>query len=192
MGQRHVFASYSWHAGARAAGKPCWSYWAACTCAHLEHVTEWGFFQAQVRRKPLSETRDWSVLRDLINKGKISLKKGAAAVSKERSRHDSSPAYQRHEAESQNRSEVMSGKSMSPSSHCKFKTSLLLHGLNVALDHFFSLSAPLLFCLSSYLSAIPSANFEVTTVLFTGLQTERETLINQSGVRLAPCGLTLL
>lgn len=91
------------------------------------HILSMWQSEAELRRKPLSEPRDWSVLRDLINKGKISLKKENAAVSKGRSGHDSSAAYQRHEVESQKRSEVMFGKSMSTSSHCKFRASLLLH-----------------------------------------------------------------
>lgn len=49
------------------AGRPCWSDLRRlasatgqrlCTRAHLEHVTERGFFWAQIRRKPVSGPRD--------------------------------------------------------------------------------------------------------------------------------------
>lgn len=143
-------------------------------------MAERGFLWAQVRRKPLSGAGDGSLPRDLINKGKNIFEKGKrSCFSKGEVVTTGAPTYRPREVESQNRSEV---------TFANLLLTALLHVPSCRSLPLFALAEPLLF----YSRSCLSENSVVTAVLFTGLQTERETLINQPGVSLAPCGLTLL
>lgn len=147
-------------------------------------MAEQGFFWAQIRRKPLSELRDSSLPRDLINKGENIFKKGETQLLP-KGEVDMTGALQTSVTRSL-RGNVWElhvpffslstqNFSASPSATCCCCFPLSAR------------TAPLLF----YLSSCLNANSAVTTVLLTGLQTERGTLTNPAGVSLAPCGLTL-